>query len=274
MISFPNSKINLGLTILQKRKDGYHHLETVFYPLYLKDVLEIIEAKVDSDFSYSGLSITGDKEDNLCYKAYSILKKDHPQLPGVKMHLHKVIPMGAGLGGGSSDGAFMLDLLNQKFSLGISSEKMIDYALQLGSDCPFFFHNQPCFATGRGELLEKIELDLSTFKFLIIVPDLPINTAWAFSQLNLKNLSGIEGKIKEVVKLPVANWKNELVNDFEKIVFTKHPEIKLIKEKLYKAGAIYASMSGSGSAVYGIFKKEEVVNVSFPPNYFVKELHC
>ena len=273
MISFPNCKINLGLTILQKRNDGYHDLESVFYPLLLKDIIEVVEATDEPEFSISGLSISGTSEDNLCFKAYTLLKKDHPELPPVKMYLHKTIPMGAGLGGGSADASFMLSLLNKKFNLGISSEKLIDYSLQLGSDCPFFILNKPSFATGRGENLDPIELNLSNYKFFVVVPDIHINTAWAFSQLNFKNKKNVPGKIKELVKQPVETWKDKLSNDFEAIVFQKHPEIAMIKEKLYKDGAVYSSLSGSGSAVYGIFEKGKDISMSFPANYFVKELY-
>lgn len=272
MISFPNCKINLGLSVLSKREDGFHELETVFYPIVIKDVLEVIESDKESQLSTTGLNIKGTEDENLCLKAYQLLKKDYPELPAVKIHLHKAIPMGAGLGGGSADGAFMLQLLNHKFKLGISLDKQMEYAQQLGSDCPFFLSNKPCVATGRGEFVEEINLDLSAYKFLIVVPDIPINTGWAFAQLKLESPKPQSGKIKEAIFQPVELWNDLLVNDFEKIVFSKYPEISLIKEMLYEAGAIYASMSGSGSAVYGIFKNETEIDVEFPGNYFSKEL--
>jgi len=268
MVSFPNCKINFGLNIVNKRDDGYHDIETFFFPVHLKDSLEIIE-KEKLEFSTSGFSIEGEPEKNLCIKAYDLLKKDFPQLPAVQMHLHKAIPMGAGLGGGSADGAFTLKLLNKKFDLSLSEIQLINYSLQLGSDCPFFILNRPCFATGRGEILEQTELDLSEYKFLIVHPLIHIGTAWAFT--TIKPLK--PGKsIKQIIQQPISTWKAELINDFEKPVFEKYPEIKKIKDKLYNAGAIYASMSGSGSAVYGIFKKEKAISISFPDNYFVKTL--
>jgi len=188
MVVFPNCKINLGLRIIRKRNDGYHDLETVFYPIPLTDALEVIRvsgADTDIAFQSSGLPISGDSTNNLCVKAYQLLKKDFPQLGSVQMHLHKVIPMGAGLGGGSSDGAFALQLINDLFHLQLSKEQLIGYALQLGSDCPFFILNQPCFASGRGEKMEPVALDLSGYHFAIVNPGIHVNTGWAFSQLQL-----------------------------------------------------------------------------------------
>ena len=268
MVSFPNCKINLGLNIVNKRDDGYHDIETVFFPIQLKDSLEVIENE-KLEFSTSGFSIEGEPEKNLCIRAFNLLKKDFPQLPSVQMHLHKAIPMGAGLGGGSADGAFTLKLLNNKFDLSLSEKQLINYSLQLGSDCPFFILNKPCFATGRGEILEQTELNLSEYKFLIVRPPIHISTAWAFS--TIEPLKPVK-LIKQIIQQPIATWRTELINDFEKPVFEKHPEIKNIKDKLYDAGATYASMSGSGSAVYGIFSKENAISISFPDNYFVKTL--
>lgn len=268
MVIFPNCKINLGLQIVSKRTDGYHDLETVFYPIDLKDVVEIIENK-EFEFSASGSPIGGGTDNNLCVKAFYLLKKDFPHLPNIQMHLHKVIPMGAGLGGGSADGAFALKLLNKKFELGLSEEQLIDYSLQLGSDCPFFILNKSCFATSRGEKLEPIDIDLSDFKIVIIHPAIHISTVEAFA--NIKPMK--PGKsIKQVIQQPISTWKDELINDFENPVFNKFPEIKKIKDSLYDAGAIYASMSGSGSALYGIFRKEKTISLSFPEHYFIKEI--
>lgn len=268
MVIFPNSKINLGLNVVGKRNDGYHDIETVFFPVPLKDALEVIE-KEKFEFSTSGSSIEGESEKNLCIKAYHLLKKDLPNLPPVQMHLHKAIPMGAGLGGGSADGAFTLKLLNKKFELNLSEKYLINYSLQLGSDCPFFILNKPCFATGRGEKLEQIELDLSEYKTVIVHPAIHISTAWAFSILKP---SRPVKSIKQIIQQSITTWKDELINDFEKPVFAKYPEIDEIRDALYDAGAIYASMSGSGSAVFGIFKKEKAISLSFPKNYFVKIL--
>ena len=270
MITFPNCKINLGLRILQKRNDGFHDLETFFYPLALKDALEIITIQDNSQFSISG-SIAIPEDENVCTKAYHLLKKDFPQLGSIKMHLHKIIPVGAGLGGGSADGAFTLILLNKKFNLELSNDQLINYALQLGSDCPFFIINKPCFATGRGEILEPGKLDLSNYKIVVVNPNIHISTAWAFSRITP---SVPKKSIKEIIQQPIETWKNELLNDFEGPVFKNHPEIKKIKEQLNDAEAVYSAMSGSGSSVYGIFEKEKQAVFNFPSEYFVKELFC
>jgi 4-diphosphocytidyl-2-C-methyl-D-erythritol kinase len=270
MISFPNCKINLGLNIIAKRTDGYHDLETVFYPLQLKDAVEIIQSEI-TNLSISGLPVDGNATDNLCIKAYHLLKNDFPDLPPVNIHLHKIIPLGAGLGGGSSDGAFMLKLINDKFNLQLSSDELLTYAKQLGSDCPFFILNKSSYATGRGENLEEINLNLTGYKIIIIYPEIQINTGWAFS--NIKPVIPAKS-IKEIIKQPVSTWKEELKNDFETPVFSKYPEIKKIKDNLYNAGALYSSMSGSGSSVFGIFNSEKTIPLLLPENYFVKELAC
>jgi 4-diphosphocytidyl-2-C-methyl-D-erythritol kinase len=265
MISFPNCKINLGLNIIGKRADDYHNIETVFYPIQINDVLEIIPAD-EFKFSISGLAVEGDTNDNLCVKAYLLLKKDLPELPPVNILLHKAIPTGAGLGGGSADGAFTLMLLNEKFKLNLSTGQLINYASQLGSDCPFFIINRPCFASGRGEVLEPAQIDLSAYSFLLIHPSIHINTAWAFSQLNISEKFF---SIKEIISQPIYLWKEKLKNDFEEPVFNKYPELKMIKEKLYNADALYASMSGSGSSVFGIFEKNNIPSISFEKNFSV-----
>ena len=269
MIVFPNCKINLGLHILRKRSDGFHDLETVFYPLQLKDALEVIIADKSFQYTNTGLPIEGKQKDNLCIRAYELLKNDFQQLPPIQMHLHKTIPIGAGLGGGSADGAFTLLLLNKKFDLGLTTEQLIDYALRLGSDCPFFIINKPCFATGRGEFLENINLDLSIHKIVLVIPDIHVNTAWAFTQIT-PTLS--QRSIKEIIKEPIVTWRQELKNDFEEPIFKEYPQLKEIKEKLYQAGAIYSAMSGSGSTIYGIFEKDVPLKISFPQHYFIKEL--
>jgi len=273
VVIFPNCKINLGLNIISKRDDGFHNLETVFYPLPITDALEIISAdknvqQTDIEFSYSGLTIDADAENNLCVKAYRLLKKDFPAMPSAKMHLHKTVPMGAGLGGGSADASFTLLMLNNKFGLNLSTDQLINYAMQLGSDCPFFIINKPCFATGRGEILENIVLDLSAYKILLVNPGIHINTAWAFKQIT----PAIPAKpVRQIIQQPVEQWKDELVNDFEMPVIKAHPELKVLKDQLYAAGAVYASMSGSGSTFYGIYKKEAILNISrLPASYTVK----
>lgn len=270
MILFPNCKINLGLHILRKREDGYHDLETVFYPLPLKDALEVVRHPApltDIEYSGSGLTVHGDLANNICIKAYHLLKKDFPELPAIKLHLHKTIPMGAGLGGGSADGAFTLILLNKKFNLGISEAELIRYALQLGSDCPFFIRNKPSFATGRGEVLEDCPIDLSAYKFAVINPGIHVNTGWAFSRIKP---SDQKPSLKEIVQLPPLQWKDGLTNDFELPVSQHHPEIAAIKEALYAQGAVYASMTGSGSTVFGLFPKDAEPAFAFPAHYFVR----
>jgi 4-diphosphocytidyl-2-C-methyl-D-erythritol kinase len=273
VVIFPNCKINLGLNILRRRHDGYHDLETIFYPLPLYDVLEIIIQPGEGpslSFSTSGSTIEGNSDNNLCVKAYDLIKRNHPALPPAKIHLHKAIPTGAGLGGGSADAAFTLKLLNEKFGLQLTIHQLIDHALQLGSDCPFFIINKPAFAEGRGEIMEPITLDLSAYKFIIVNPGIHISTAKAFSGV----APALPARsVKEIIQQPIDTWKNELANDFEKSVFPEYPEIESIKSRLYENGAKYASMSGSGSTVYGIFKKEGITNLQFPSHYFVKELN-
>ncbi len=269
MLLFPNCKINLGLHISNKREDGFHNLETVFYPVVLRDALEIIpshntEKKIE--YSATGIQVDGNEIDNNCIKAYHLLKKDFPGLSPIKMHLHKAIPMGAGLGGGSADGAFTLLLLNNKFKLNLSTPALLNYAAQLGSDCPFFIINSPCYATGRGEILKTIGLDLSSYKIVLVNPGLHINTAWAFAQLAL---ALPPQSIAVTIEQPITTWKTDLQNDFEMPVFEKYPSIKNIKEKLYAAGALYAAMSGSGSTVYGIFEKGITTPQFAGENYFV-----
>jgi 4-diphosphocytidyl-2-C-methyl-D-erythritol kinase len=268
MIVFPNGKINIGLNITGKRPDGYHNLQTIFYPIAIRDALEVIVnegAENPVNFTNSGNPVFSEPEDNLCVKAFEILKKDFPGIPPVHMHLHKVIPMGAGLGGGSADAAFVLKLLNQQFELKLSAEKLIRYSLQLGSDCPFFIINKPCYATGRGEQLAEVALDLSAYKILLINPGIHVSTADAFSHISIaQNFPYLQ----QLIQAPVQQWKDLVVNDFEKTVFRKFPEVGDIKEKLYEQGALYASMSGSGSSVYGIFQRDHIPGPNFPVHYF------
>lgn len=269
MISFPNGKINIGLQVTGKRPDGYHDLQTVFYPLAIKDVLEVINDSTSLVFSSSGLDTGAANTENLCVKAWQLLKKDHSTLPPVHIHLHKAIPVGAGLGGGSADAAFCLQLLNKKFNLGLSKVQLVIYALKLGSDCPFFLINKPCFATGRGEQLEEIDLDLSAYNILVVNPGIHINTGWAFSQII--DLTPVPD-LKKLIAQPVSKWKETIVNDFEKVVFASHQEIGELKIEMYQKGATYAAMSGSGSSIFGIFPKGTVPVLNFPGNYFSKWL--
>ena len=260
MIVFPRCKINLGLSITAKRADGYHELETVFYPVGLEDILEIISSHDtinDVQFSSTGLEVPGDHTQNLCVKAYHLLKKDFPTLPSVKMHLHKNIPMGAGLGGGSSDGTSVLKLLNQQFNLGLNDRQLVSYASTLGSDCAFFVFENACHATGRGEILKTSNCDLSDFQMVLIHPGIHISTAWAFSQLTPQHKTK---SIAEIVAGPITNWKAELINDFEAPIISAYPTIGEIKQMLYQQGALYASMTGSGSSVFGLFPKNQTLH--------------
>jgi 4-diphosphocytidyl-2-C-methyl-D-erythritol kinase len=254
VVIFSNCKINLGLHIVAKRADGFHDLETFFYPVPFYDVLEIIPAET-FQFTTTGLAINGSIENNLCVKAYTLLKKAYPSLPAVHLHLQKNIPMGAGIGGGSANAAYTLLLLQKKFGLPISIDTLKKYALELGSDCPFFIENKPAFATGRGEVLEPIALSLENYSLVLLFPAIHSSTAKAFSQITPKPSTP---PIKEIVQLPIDKWKGLLKNDFEFPIFSAHPTLAMLKEKLYSLNALYASMSGSGSTIYGFFPKNSI----------------
>ena len=255
MINFPIAKINLGLNVVSKRDDGYHNLETVFYPVPIKDALEVFPMEdgfpsdVRCDLKVTNLFIDGDEQKNLVVKAYNMIAQDY-ELPRVHVHLYKHIPTQAGMGGGSSNCAYMIRLLNEMFSLGMSDEKMIGYAARLGADCAFFIKAQPAYAEGIGEKLQPISMDLSGCKMLVVRPNIPVSTKEAFSlitpQVPKKNCL-------DIVRQPIETWKDELVNDFERSVFAIHPEIGRLKEMMYEQGAVYAAMSGSGSSVFGLF---------------------
>lgn len=262
MIQFAPCKINLGLSIQSKRADGYHNLETVFYPIAIHDIIEIIplsDKEGSIQFTHSGIAVPGELKENLCYKAYQLLKKEYPTISSIKLHLHKNIPMGAGLGGGSSDASTMLLLMNQLFQLGLSNEALIKLATSLGSDCPFFIYNSPCYAKGRGEILNPIKVDLSNYTIALLHPQIPISTSWAFTQLNPKIPNTT---IADIIQMPIETWKDTLFNDFENPLFKLHPKLALYKTKLYEAGAIYASMSGSGSSLFGIFPRGKKIDTS------------
>ena len=281
MITFPIAKINLGLNVVEKRPDGYHNLQTVFYPVPVKDALEVVTmddafpSDVDCDLkvtaavpvgSPAGSAApsfdTGDEQRNLVVRAYNALKADFPALPRCHAHLWKGIPTQAGMGGGSSDCAYMIRLLNDQFALHLSEQQMISYAARLGADCAFFIKSRPCYAEGIGERLEDIELDLSGWHIAVVRPDIPVPTKEAFSRIRphypAKNC-------RQVVMQPVDTWRDELVNDFEESVFALHPEIGHVKEQLYKMGATYAAMSGSGSALFGLFRnRPDHLDQEFP----------
>lgn len=249
MIGFPNAKINIGLNIIEKRQDGFHNIESIFYPIMdLFDVLEIIKSN-ELKFTSSGIVIPGNEADNLCLKAYHLIKADFDVLP-VHIHLHKVIPIGAGLGGGSSDAAFTLKILNQLFHLEISQKKLLEYARQLGSDCAFFIANKPIYAFNKGDEFYDVELNLNNYKILVDYPSIHISTADAYAGITPKKP---RYSILELIKNPIESWKNNIFNDFEKSILKRYPEIEESKIKMYQNGAIYASMTGSGSAVFGIF---------------------
>ena len=259
MITFPIAKINLGLNVVEKRPDGYHNLQTVFYPVPIKDALEIVPmsegfpSDVDCDLKVTNIHIEGDEQRNLVVRAYQLLKQDFPTLPRIHTHLWKGIPTQAGMGGGSSDCAYMIRLLNETFDLQLTNEQMQQYAAQLGADCAFFIESVPCYAEGIGEQLEPISLDLSGWYIGVVRPDIPVPTKEAFSRIHPHYPSL---NCREVVMQPVETWRDNLINDFEESVFALHPEIGAVKEQLYKMGATYAAMSGSGSALFGLFKEE------------------
>ncbi|MGV3509521.1 MAG: 4-(cytidine 5'-diphospho)-2-C-methyl-D-erythritol kinase [Sphingobacteriaceae bacterium] len=251
MLIFPNAKINIGLNVISRRTDGYHNLETVFYPVKIKEALEIVEAD-ELSFETSGIEIPGFANENLCLKAYKLLKADF-DVPPVKIHLHKQIPIGAGLGGGSADAAFFIRLMNDKFNLQLDSLKMQNYARELGADCAFFIENKPVFAHGKGDEFESIALDLSDYYAVLVMPPVHVSTGEAYRGV-------VPGKpkssLKELIQLPVEEWKSGIKNDFEESIFKNHSSIRGVKAALYEAGALYASMSGSGASVYGIFKSK------------------
>lgn len=254
MITYPNAKINLGLNITEKRPDGYHNLETVFYPIPLQDALEVTRLEEDKEYTLklSGTPIEGDSEQNLVVKAYRLLKQDFPHITGIDIHMYKHIPTGAGLGGGSADAAFMIKLLNEKFKLNLEIAQMEEYAARLGADCAFFIQNKPVFATGIGNVFTPISLSLKGYYLVLVKPDIFVSTKEAYA---LTRPQQPVVSIQKIIQQPIETWKDQLKNDFEASVFPQFPEIAAIKDKLYDMGAIYASMSGSGSSVYGIFKE-------------------
>jgi len=263
MIVFPNAKINLGLNIVARRQDGFHNIETIFYPVKgLCDILEIVpipNQDIAISFKQTGLTLNEPDENNLCVKAYHLLNS-YTELPKVAVHLHKQIPFGAGLGGGSADGAFTLSTLNNLSPNPLSKDKLLEVALKLGSDCPFFIHNQPCFAKGRGEIISPIDLDLSGLYILLVNPGLHVNTGKAYS---LSKPKQPEKSLEVLIKNDANSWVDSIKNDFEEVVFDIHPKIGYIKDNLYKMGAFYASMSGSGSTVFGLFKEKPVYESHF-----------
>lgn len=266
MIIFPIAKVNLGLNVVERRPDGYHNLQTVFYPVGIQDALEIFPmaedfpSEVDCDIKVSNIPIEGDEQRNLVVRAYQLLKQDFPNLPRLHVHLYKGIPTQAGMGGGSSDASAMLRLLNTSFQLNLSDEKLISYASKLGADCAIFILNRPAYAEGIGEKLYPMDVDLSGWYMAVVRPDIPVPTKEAFARIKPHFPQKC---CRDIVMQPVETWKEELVNDFEESVFALHPELAAIKERLYQLGATYAAMSGSGSALFGLFRHPIDLRSSF-----------
>ncbi len=250
MIAFPNAKINLGLRILRKRTDGYHDIDSCFYPVPWQEALEI-SLSDELSFKSTGIPIDGNSQDNLCLKAYQLLAQDY-DLPKMTIHLHKAIPIGAGLGGGSADAAFTLSMINDYAKLGLTDSQLADYAAKLGSDCPFFVYNKPMMVSGRGEVLESFELSLKGWHIVLLYPNLHISTKEAYQGISPKTP---EYSCREILSRPVEEWAGLLLNDFEASLFPKYPILQELKETLYAQGAAYASMTGSGSTVFGLFKQ-------------------
>jgi 4-diphosphocytidyl-2-C-methyl-D-erythritol kinase len=270
MIVYPNAKINLGLSIVNKRPDGFHSIETVMYPIPLFDKITLSKKENSAGteklvFTASGLAIDGVAKNNLIVKAFNLLDADFDLAP-TQIQLEKNIPFGAGLGGGSADCAFTITAIDQLYGLKLTNKQMENYAAQLGSDCPFFIKNQPALAKGRGELLSEIPLDLKGQFLALVIPPVGINTKQAYSLVTPKTP---EIPVAATIKQPVERWRNNLINDFEPSVYKQLPEIEQVKTTLYKLGAVYASLSGSGSASFGIFNKELNLKEHFPENYFV-----
>lgn len=264
MICFPNAKINLGLNIVAKRPDGYHNIETIFYPIACRDVLECVPAE-EYSLQVSGIALDNNNHDNIVSKAYRLLAAEYPSLQPCAMYLHKNIPSGAGLGGGSADAAFTLKLINDSQGLNISEDKLEEYASRLGADCPFFIRNQAVFAAGIGNQFTKINLSLKGYYIVLIKPDVHVSTAEAYAGVTPQ---ATQKSLAELIQLPIEEWKHHIVNDFEAGIFEKHPEIKQVKEELYHQGALYASMSGSGSSVFGIFAQEVHLQDVFKEHFY------
>jgi 4-diphosphocytidyl-2-C-methyl-D-erythritol kinase len=256
MIIFPNAKINIGINITARRPDGYHDIETIFYPVKIFDALEALPGN-KLTFESSGLSIPGKTEDNLCIQAYHLVKRDH-KLPPLKIHLHKHIPIGAGLGGGSADAAFFIKLIDKQFGLSLSTDQMLDYARQLGADCAFFIENKPVFAFEKGDQFETINIDLSKYHLVLVMPPAHVSTYEAYRGVKPTE---VKDSLYELISEPIKNWKHFIKNDFEESVFKNHPVIRGVKAALYEAGALYASMSGSGASVFGIFNEKPDLSV-------------
>jgi 4-diphosphocytidyl-2-C-methyl-D-erythritol kinase len=251
MLAFANAKINIGLNVTEKLANGYHNIQTVFYPIKIHDVVEITDSEALS-CQVAGIEIDGDPEDNICYKAFKLIQTDF-NIPNQQITILKHIPVGAGLGGGSSDAAHLIKLLNKKFELGLAVTEMEHYASKLGADCAFFIENKPVYAFGKGDQFKPLQLDLSAYNVVLVKPDIHVSTAEAYAGMVPK---AAEEDLPLLVGQPLHTWKNQIKNDFEQMVFQNYPEINNVKNTLYQYGAIYAAMSGSGSSVFGIFDKQ------------------
>ena len=268
MICFPNAKINLGLRIVRRRSDGFHDISTCFAPIALKDALELLPARDGiCQITQTGQPLDIAPEQNICMRAWQLVRELKPETSPVKIHLHKAIPSGAGLGGGSADGTFTLLTLQRMFHLELTSDQLAALALRLGSDCPFFLRNQPCIGEGRGDILTGLTHPLPSFKIRLINPGIPVSTAWAFSKITPRAPAE---KLEDILQLSPDQWKDRLINDFEPAVFNEFPSIAAIKAWLYAQGAVYASLSGTGSTVYGLFDGElpDATGI-FPPDYLI-----
>ena len=274
MVTFPCAKINLGLSVVARRPDGYHDIETVMYPVPLCDALEVklmgdgFPSDTPCDLKTTGAAPDCGDDENIVVKAYRLLSRDFT-LPRIHAHLYKGIPSGAGLGGGSSDAAAMIRLLDERFRLNIGIAEMERYAARLGADCAFFITSEPAYATGIGDILSPADApgrNLGGYHIAIVKPDVSVSTAEAYRGITPRKPAKSP---KDIVRQPIDTWREELANDFEATIFAKHPEIAGIKDRLYSSGAIYASMSGSGSAVFGIFREDPVgLRREFPGQYF------
>ena len=252
MITFPNAKINIGLYVTSRRPDGYHNLETLFYPIELRDILEIVPAQgSESSLTVTGIAVDGDPEQNLVMRAYRLLQKEY-NVPAVDIYLHKVIPFGAGLGGGSADAAYALVMLRDMFNLPLSDDELAQRASRLGADCPFFIYNRPLIATGIGDCFTSTDFSLKGLHIVLVKPSIAVSTAEAYAHVTPQNP---QTPLADGLPQPIEQWRECVSNDFEKSVFPAHPRIAAIKQRLYDMGAVYASMSGSGSSVFGIFDK-------------------
>jgi len=254
VLNFPNAKINLGLNVVEKRPDGFHNIETIFYPVPLTDALEITKSESTNPYTFnsSGIPIKIEDSENIVVKAFELIHKNF-NIPSTSIHLHKNIPFGAGLGGGSADAAFMIKMLNEYYNLDIGINKMEELACELGSDCPFFISNQPVFAEGKGEIFSPVKVDLTGYYIVMIKPDIHISTPEAYAGVCPKQS---RTSLQKLIELPIQKWKENIFNDFEESIFPNHPLLAQLKSELYSSGATYAAMSGSGSTIFGLFKEE------------------